>query len=545
MAEKKKKKKTTTKKAAGVVVKINFVESKVDAGFEAVRGFGAAVLGGIVLGPPGMVAAGISYVALRKTNVLKGPDAAKLEEIMARKEELDKRLSRMNIDMGAIHQAASDGTSTPGESPFVAFSRAFLENNKAIDALASKVHGSSSSSGGSSSGSSSASKLSASEEASISAKLDLLLSRMDELEDKLTKGLEGVHEHLARQDVLLEGIGGNVQRALHSLYRVNNVVDALAEGELVHPRLVLLLPPAKAKKKMLAAGKYFNPKYWLKTELRLHVLCAHSLQPVPLTNGQDGYQVLKPKEWLVKAAPALKATLVVLRVALVAAKVASGLPLPIPSFGAGAEDDKVEALSDALKSFGGAIDGALEESDPLAKEALAPLDRITDGSSAGTALSAAEAQAAQRVTANGYRALGEFLQEVDPGLALLPMQKAVAPDGHVDWVANENVDAWKKGAPYKHKRRPRKKKEKKKEEEVEEEEEEEEEDDGGKGKDGDEREDEGGAGVAPGGVMLQEEEKAADLTKGSSQGGSVAIGTKTQTQEVHPPAPAKCTCAVS
>ena len=55
-----------------------------------------------------------------------------------------------------------------------------------------------------------------------------------------------------------------------------------------------------------------------------------------------------------------------------AAKVASGLPLPIPSFGAGAEDDKVEALSDALKSFGGAIDGALEESDPLAKEALAP-----------------------------------------------------------------------------------------------------------------------------------------------------------------------------
>ena len=99
-----------------------------------------------------------------------------------------------------------------------------------------------------------------------------LLSSRPELEDKLTKGLEGVHEHLARQDVLLEGIGGNVQRALHSLYRVNNVVDALAEGELAHPRLVLLLPPAKAKKKMLAAGKYFNPKYWLKTELRLHVL---------------------------------------------------------------------------------------------------------------------------------------------------------------------------------------------------------------------------------------------------------------------------------
>ena len=468
-----------------MVVKINFVESKVDAGFEAVRGFGAAVLGGIVLGPPGMVAAGISYVALRKTNVLKGPDAAKLEEIMARKEELDKRLSRMNIDMGAIHQAASDGTSTPGESPFVAF-WGLSREQQGDRRFGEKVHSSSSSSDGSSSGSSSASKLSASEEASISAKLDLLLSRMDELEDKLTKGLEGVHEHLARQDVLLEGIGGNVQRALHSLYRVNNVVDALAEGELAHPRLVLLLPPAKAKKKMLAAGKYFNPKYWLKTELRLHVLCAHSLQPVPLTNGQDGYQILKPKEWLVKAAPALKATLVVLRVALVAAKVASGLPLPIPSFGAGAEDDKVEALSDALKSFGGAIDGALEESDPLAKEALAPLDRITDGSSAGTALSAAEAQAAQRVTANGYRALGEFLQEVDPGLALLPMQKAVAPDGHVDWVANENVDAWKKGAPYKHKRRPRKKKKKKKEEVVEEVEEEEEEEEGGEGKEGDE-----------------------------------------------------------
>ena len=143
---------------------------------------------------------------------------------------------------------------------------------------------------------------------------------------------------------MLKGIGGDVQRALHCVYRVNNVVtgecrrghflpsslllffyltraralwnritgieyrrcshhaepQALADDELAHPRLMLLLPPAASKKKLMSAGKWFNPKYWLSSEMRLHVLCAHSLRPVPLSNGEDGYPVHKPKEWLGK-----------------------------------------------------------------------------------------------------------------------------------------------------------------------------------------------------------------------------------------------------
>ena len=90
-------------------------------------------------------------------------------------------------------------------------------------------------------------------------------------------------------------------------------------------------------------------------------------------------------------------------------------------------------------------------------EALKPLEKVRDEKSAASGLSAAEQAAVHRITANSYRALGQWLDRTDPGLTQLPMQKAVAPDGHVDWVANENVKAWRKGASFK----PRKKKKKK------------------------------------------------------------------------------------
>ena len=54
-----------------------------------------------------------------------------------------------------------------------------------------------------------------------------------------------------------------------------------------------------------------------------------------------------------------KATLVVLRVALMAARVTTGLPLPIPSFGIGADEEKLEAFGDALSMFDGALDSVL------------------------------------------------------------------------------------------------------------------------------------------------------------------------------------------
>lgn len=130
--------------------------------------------------PPIKVAAGITYIALRSSNVLKGPDADKLDDLIARKERLDARLNTMNIDMGAIEAAASKtGAAAEGNQPFVAFSKTFLENNKAIDELAAKIHEGSEDAGGG--GKSAKKKLSPSEEAGISAKLDLLLRRMDEV----------------------------------------------------------------------------------------------------------------------------------------------------------------------------------------------------------------------------------------------------------------------------------------------------------------------------------------------------------------------------
>ena len=145
-----------------VAIRICFVESKGDTAFDSIRGLGAAVLGGVVLGPPGMVAAGVSYLALRKSNILKGPDAEKFESLMARKEQLDKRLEKNQIDMETIKKAATRAKSTTSSqlrqtnseivkaaaasadernatSSFVGFAKAFLENNEAIDELAAQV----------------------------------------------------------------------------------------------------------------------------------------------------------------------------------------------------------------------------------------------------------------------------------------------------------------------------------------------------------------------------------------------------------------------
>ena len=445
-----------------VAIRICFVESKGDTAFDSIRGLGAAVLGGVVLGPPGMVAAGVSYLALRKSNILKGPDAEKFESLMARKEQLDKRLEKNQIDMETIKKAATRAKSTTSSqlrqtnseivkaaaasadernatSSFVGFAKAFLENNEAIDELAAQVK----------KDTGTRKKLSASEESGISAKLDLLLKRMDDLELKLKQGLQGVEDHLERQDVLLQGIGGDIQRTLRVVYRVNNIVGALAHDELAHPRLVILLPPKKAKTRLLKTGQWFSPKYWLKQELRVHILCAHSLQPVALTDGGDGYELLKPKEWLIRAAPAVKATITVLRVALIAARVCSGLPLPIPEFDLGADDEKLEAFSDALRGLGSAIDGVLDKSDPAMKAGLEPLDRVHDSASVES-LTAAEQNTVRQVTAQSYRALGEWLNVVDPNLRRLPMKKATSPDGHIDWVANIHAAAWESGVPYIH-----------------------------------------------------------------------------------------------
>lgn len=45
--------------------------------------------------------------------------------------------------------------------------------------------------------------------------------------------------------------------------------------------------------------------------------------------------------------------------ALMAARVTTGLPLPIPSFGIGADEEKLEAFGDALSMFDGALDSVL------------------------------------------------------------------------------------------------------------------------------------------------------------------------------------------
>ena len=57
---------------------------------------------------------------------------------------------------------------------------------------------------------------------------------------------------------------------------------------------------------MVEKGHWFSPKFWFLRPMRLHFLCAHSLEPVALKDGEDGYEVSNPREWVVKAAPMLK-----------------------------------------------------------------------------------------------------------------------------------------------------------------------------------------------------------------------------------------------
>jgi hypothetical protein len=109
------------------------------------------------------------------------------------------------------------------------------------------------------------------------------------------------------------------------------------------PTLAVILPHVSRGLK----GR-FNPKKLTHEIYDLHFICSHTLQIVPCGPEGRGYKFTVLREWVAKAAPVLKACLIILKIAMTAA----GLPLPIPGL--------TELLtSDALGASVDYVDSAL------------------------------------------------------------------------------------------------------------------------------------------------------------------------------------------
>jgi hypothetical protein len=236
------------------------------------------------------------------------------------------------------------------------------------------------------------------------------------------------------------------QRAISLATR--RLVGALALGELDCPRYVYVVPdePPGGWKPLGKAKFWFDDLH--ATQLRLVLVCAHTLEPVACGPDGRGYPIKIEKGWVKKFfttfGPVIKVGLFAARAALVASSAGafalSFLPRPGPhvtdAVGARLEHElKLFAIGRMLEIVGREMGVA-----GAAAKAHEELDRVLE---AGGEVRDASAHL-RAWTGESYRSLRALLTQQDPTLERTGLTKVVSESsGAVEWVAPRSVEAWR------------------------------------------------------------------------------------------------------
>jgi hypothetical protein len=177
------------------------------------------------------------------------------------------------------------------------------------------------------------------------------------------------HGHMMRaQHNLLLHVDGKMGVMLRAMRMQSRMVMELLLEEEAFPSLVIFLPPRPPNGALLKRFPEWvaNPKRLFAHEVRLYFVCSVSMAVAP-TNGGEGFPITIEREWLRKAAPFLRAGLMVFRTAVAAGR-AAGIPVP------GLEEGIVQVL-DALKS---AVNAELAELTVDGQEMGEMFDKISE-----------------------------------------------------------------------------------------------------------------------------------------------------------------------
>ena len=162
------------------------------------------------------------------------------------------------------------------------------------------------------------------------------------------------------------------------------------------------------------------------------------------TNGGQGFELTNPKEWLVKAAPYLKASLKALKLAAGASRLAG---FPVPDFASGLSDflnDQMSVLEDLKGSTVEMLSSAVGMEQNDVESALDSFYEKTEGIlnesydlSSQPKLTGDE----EKVLNMSAQALQSMLEKVDTNWkAKVGLEKVTARDGTTAWVKPEHKE---------------------------------------------------------------------------------------------------------
>ena len=178
-------------------------------------------------------------------------------------------------------------------------------------------------------------------------------------------------------------------------------------------------------------------------------LDALTLEQVPLKNGQPGYAIPTPKQFVKDHAMAFQASLCVIKLAFVSANLV-GLPVNLP-------ETLVSSAEGILAAVGEASDLVGDISEALGADIPIPTQEemqtaLEDPEANGEIVEKVKAAALQvtqpkvtehRISGAMYRGILEVVLHADPYLKQLDMQVVVSADGVPAWVQKKNVEAYR------------------------------------------------------------------------------------------------------
>ncbi|CAB1112439.1 unnamed protein product [Ectocarpus sp. CCAP 1310/34] len=284
---------------------------------------------------------------------------------------------------------------------------------------------------------------------------------------EMSTAIQGMQRAMSQRFASIESTLNEHDKKLSAIMwgvsRTANVVDQLITGNARCPKLLLMVPEVNQRWKR---GLMPSKPSWCRSErTNMLFLCAYNLHPAHCGPKGKGFTVKRPSRQMQRWAPALKASIMVLKLAAAVARVVTGLPIPIGAnemtevvaFSVLADLEAEYARAAGESSLGGEVGGNIEELfTALQEEEDQPTSRQVQGARhrASRTPQQLQAQASTeyvvRATGDAYQKVVAFLDEHYSGRSggrdwrqMLGLQPVAHPlTGNVAWVCDRHRHAY-------------------------------------------------------------------------------------------------------
>ncbi|CAM9636574.1 unnamed protein product [Ectocarpus fasciculatus] len=282
---------------------------------------------------------------------------------------------------------------------------------------------------------------------------------------EMSTAIQGMQRAMSQRFASIESTLDEHDKKLSAIMwgvsRTANVVDQLMTGNARCPKLLLMVPEVNQRWKR---GRMPLKPSWCRSErTNMLFLCAYNLHPAHCGPKGKGFTVKTPSRQMQRWTPALKASIMVLKLAAAVTRVVTGLPIPIGvdemseamAFAVLADLEEEYARAAGENSLGGQVGGNIEELfTALQEEADQSTSRQVHGVQRRASRTPQQLQAQAsyvvRATGDAYQKIVAFLDAHYSGRSgrrdwhqMLGLQPVAHPlTGDVAWVCDRHRHAY-------------------------------------------------------------------------------------------------------